>query len=108
MISVMRVYTVIIVFGNIEYKIVVSLALRTLSKSPIRNPIFLLNLPLRDDDDEKRRKKKTRTVFSRSQVFRKLHTNLDFQQILHVQVFQLESTFDLKRYLSRLVEQKNP
>jgi len=36
----------------------------------------------RDDDDEKRRKKKTRTVFSRSQVF------------------QLESTFDLKRYLS--------
>ena len=37
-----------------------------------------------------------------------IHTNLDFQQILHVQVFQLESTFDLKRYLSRLVEQKNP
>jgi len=36
----------------------------------------------RDEDDEKRRKKKTRTVFSRSQVF------------------QLESTFDLKRYLS--------
>ncbi|KAK6174506.1 hypothetical protein SNE40_017770 [Patella caerulea] len=37
-----------------------------------------------DDDDEKRkqRKKKTRTVFSRSQVF------------------QLESTFDMKRYLS--------
>ncbi|XP_023343669.1 homeobox protein Dlx2a [Eurytemora carolleeae] len=34
------------------------------------------------DDDERRRKKKTRTVFSRSQVF------------------QLESTFDIKRYLS--------
>ena len=34
------------------------------------------------DDEEKRRKKKTRTVFSRSQVF------------------QLESTFDMKRYLS--------
>ena len=70
---------VTIVFGNIEYKIVVSLALRILLKSPFRNPIFLLNLPLRDDDDEKRRKKKTRTVFSRSQVYRKLHTNLDFQ-----------------------------
>ncbi|XP_076069410.1 uncharacterized protein LOC143041432 [Oratosquilla oratoria] len=35
-----------------------------------------------NDDDRKRRKKKTRTVFSRSQVF------------------QLESTFDMKRYLS--------
>ena len=38
-----------------------------------------------DGDDEERmkeRKKKTRTVFSRSQVF------------------QLESTFDMKRYLS--------
>lgn len=35
-----------------------------------------------DDDERKRRKKKTRTVFSRSQVF------------------QLESTFDMKRYLS--------
>ncbi|XP_047492061.1 homeobox protein HMX3-like [Penaeus chinensis] len=34
------------------------------------------------DEDRKRRKKKTRTVFSRSQVF------------------QLESTFDMKRYLS--------
>ena len=34
------------------------------------------------DDDKNRRKKKTRTVFSRSQVF------------------QLESTFDMKRYLS--------
>ncbi|XP_018012875.1 homeobox protein HMX3-like, partial [Hyalella azteca] len=34
------------------------------------------------DDERKRRKKKTRTVFSRSQVF------------------QLESTFDMKRYLS--------
>ena len=90
----------------IESKIVVSLALRILLKSPFRNLILLSNLPLRDDDDEKRRKKKTRTVFSRSQVFRKLHTNLDFQQILHVQVFQLESTFDLKRYLSRLVGQK--
>ena len=63
----------------IESKIVVSLALRILLKSPFRNLILLSNLPLRDDDDEKRRKKKTRTVFSRSQVFRKLHTNLDFQ-----------------------------
>lgn len=35
-----------------------------------------------DDDKKSRRKKKTRTVFSRSQVF------------------QLESTFDMKRYLS--------
>ncbi|WAR21300.1 HMX3A-like protein [Mya arenaria] len=35
-----------------------------------------------DDDKKNRRKKKTRTVFSRSQVF------------------QLESTFDMKRYLS--------
>ncbi|XP_068211955.1 homeobox protein HMX3-like [Palaemon carinicauda] len=35
-----------------------------------------------NDEDRKRRKKKTRTVFSRSQVF------------------QLESTFDMKRYLS--------
>ena len=35
-----------------------------------------------DDDKLKARKKKTRTVFSRSQVF------------------QLESTFDMKRYLS--------
>ncbi|PVD30174.1 hypothetical protein C0Q70_09436 [Pomacea canaliculata] len=35
-----------------------------------------------DDDKHKQRKKKTRTVFSRSQVF------------------QLESTFDMKRYLS--------
>lgn len=35
-----------------------------------------------DDDRKNRRKKKTRTVFSRSQVF------------------QLESTFDMKRYLS--------
>ena len=35
-----------------------------------------------DIDDKNRRKKKTRTVFSRSQVF------------------QLESTFDMKRYLS--------
>ena len=35
-----------------------------------------------DDKDRKQRKKKTRTVFSRSQVF------------------QLESTFDMKRYLS--------
>ena len=34
------------------------------------------------DDNKKRRKKKTRTVFSRSQVY------------------QLESTFDMKRYLS--------
>lgn len=34
------------------------------------------------DDSKKRRKKKTRTVFSRSQVY------------------QLESTFDMKRYLS--------
>lgn len=34
------------------------------------------------DDNKNRRKKKTRTVFSRSQVF------------------QLESTFDMKRYLS--------
>lgn len=34
------------------------------------------------EEDRKRRKKKTRTVFSRSQVF------------------QLESTFDMKRYLS--------
>ena len=41
--------------------------------------LFLLSSPLRDDDDEKRRKKKTRTVFSRCQVYRKLHTNLDFQ-----------------------------
>ncbi|XP_069141031.1 homeobox protein HMX3-B-like [Argopecten irradians] len=37
---------------------------------------------LTDDDKKNRRKKKTRTVFSRSQVF------------------QLESTFDMKRYLS--------
>ena len=83
-------------------------ALRILSELTFRNPTFLLNLPLRDDDDEKRRKKKTRTVFSRSQVFRKLHKNLGFQQVLHVQVFQLESTFDLKRYLSRLVGGKDP
>lgn len=37
---------------------------------------------LNDEDRKNRRKKKTRTVFSRSQVF------------------QLESTFDMKRYLS--------
>lgn len=38
--------------------------------------------PLQSDNNQTKRKKKTRTVFSRAQVF------------------QLESTFDLKRYLS--------
>lgn len=41
-----------------------------------------MSADLNDDDRKNRRKKKTRTVFSRSQVF------------------QLESTFDMKRYLS--------
>ena len=39
-------------------------------------------MDISDDEKRNRRKKKTRTVFSRSQVF------------------QLESTFDMKRYLS--------
>ena len=51
-----------------------------------------------DDDDEKRKKKKTRTVFSRSQVSHEL--SLSLSHLRHLQVFQLESTFDLKRYLS--------
>ena len=50
-----------------------------------------------DDDDEKRKKKKTRTVFSRSQVSVSCGDNILFSLL---QVFQLESTFDLKRYLS--------
>ena len=50
-----------------------------------------------DDDDEKRKKKKTRTVFSRSQVSVSCVGYILFSLL---QVFQLESTFDLKRYLS--------
>ena len=55
-----------------------------------------------DDDDEKRKKKKTRTVFSRSQVSVCCVRVISFLSLslCHLQVFQLESTFDLKRYLS--------
>lgn len=64
------------------------------SPSPVESLLEEEEIDVQDDDnqeksnqsssldDNKRRKKKTRTVFSRSQVF------------------QLESTFDMKRYLS--------
>ena len=69
---------------------------------------FWIDSVSRDDDEEKRRKKKTRTVFSRSQVLENGSARTKFHLFHILQVFQLESTFDLKRYLSRFhINQSN-